>query len=97
MDLQIHKANVTADDGSVFVSTQTIYFPENEVVDVLFPKLLPISQNASLEIEFTGNHNDKLKGFYRSKYFTSTGEQRYGAVTQFAPTDARRCFPCWVR
>ena len=25
----------------------------------------------------------------------SGGESKYAAVTQFAPTDARRCFPCW--
>lgn len=36
-----------------------------------------------------------MKGFYRSKYFTATGEERYAGVTQFESTDARRCFPCW--
>ena len=33
-----------------------------------------------------------MTGFYRSKY-TEKGEERFGAVTQFEATDARRCFP----
>ena len=31
---------------------------------------------------------------FRSKY-TQGGEERYFATTFFAPTDARRAFPCW--
>ena len=36
-------------------------------------------------------------GFYRSAYPApdGSGETRHMAVTQFEPTDARRCFPCW--
>jgi len=33
-------------------------------------------------MSFVGELNDKMKGFYRSKY-TVDGEERYGAVTQF--------------
>lgn len=36
-----------------------------------------------LKIDFVGELNDKMKGFYRSKYSTSAGETRYAAVTQF--------------
>ena len=32
---------------------------------------------------------------FRSKYVTPSGEERYAAVTQFEPTDARRALPCW--
>jgi puromycin-sensitive aminopeptidase len=42
----------------------------------------------SLSITFTGELNDKMKGFYRSKYFLE-GEERCGAVTQFEVQDAR--------
>jgi puromycin-sensitive aminopeptidase len=95
VDLKIQKAVVTADDGSVHASIETIYLPEMEVVNILFSKPLPVSANAVLDMEFTGELNDKMKGFYRSKYFTSSGEERYAGVTQFEATDARRCFPCW--
>jgi len=36
-----------------------------------------------IKLTFTGILNDKLRGFYRSKY-TTDGEDRYAAVTQFA-------------
>ncbi|KAM9960484.1 hypothetical protein ACTFIW_009626 [Dictyostelium discoideum] len=47
-----------------------------------------------LSIDFTGILNDKLKGFYRSKYVVN-GEDRYIGTTQFEATDARRAFPCF--
>ena len=50
---------------------------------------------ASLAISFTGTLNDQLRGFYRSRYTTPEGEERYLATTQFEATDARRAFPCW--
>jgi len=33
-------------------------------------------------MSFIGELNDRMKGFYRSKY-SINGEERYGAVTQF--------------
>ena len=44
---------------------------------------------------FSGILNDKLHGFYRSRYAGPEGDQRYLAATQFEATDARRAFPCW--
>lgn len=96
VDLKIQKATVKFDNGDVYESIETIYLPESEIVNILFSKSLPASQSAVLEMEFTGELNDKMKGFYRSKYFSSTGEERFAGVTQFEATDARRCFPCWV-
>lgn len=53
-----------------------------------------LSGNAILEIDFTGTLNDKLIGFYRSKY-EYKGKERHLATTQFEAADARRAFPCW--
>ena len=36
-----------------------------------------------LRLKFTGQLNDKMKGFYRSKYTTPDGQERFAAVTQF--------------
>ena len=50
---------------------------------------------ATLELTFTGELNDRLRGFYRSHYTDIDGHERYLATTQFEATDARRAFPCW--
>lgn len=96
-DLKIENVSVTIDAGILSKPFDTVYSPDTETISFLFDKPLSVSQNAFLDVEYTGQLNDKLRGFYRSKYLTSTGEERFGAVTQFAPIDARRCFPCWVR
>ena len=48
-----------------------------------------------LRIDFNGILNDKLRGFYRSKFTDVDGNEQYIATTQFESTDARRAFPCW--
>src|SRR3972149_3248722 len=48
-----------------------------------------------LTLRFSGVLNDKLHGFYRSRYTDADGAERFLAATQFAATDARRAFPCW--
>jgi aminopeptidase 2 len=47
-----------------------------------------------LHVEFQGNHNDEMVGFYRSS-FEAQGQKKHMVVTQFEATDCRRCFPCW--
>ena len=53
-----------------------------------------ISGRAELEIAFEGTNNDKMAGFYRSKYGKGKNEN-YLLTTQFEATDARRAFPCF--
>jgi tricorn protease interacting factor F2/3 len=48
----------------------------------------------TLKIDFEGHLNDKMAGFYRSRY-SKEGETKYIAVTQFEESDARRAFPCF--
>jgi puromycin-sensitive aminopeptidase len=49
---------------------------------------------AVLEIAFSGALNQQMKGLYQAKAVVNGVEERY-AFTQFEPTDARRCFPCF--
>ena len=53
------------------------------------------AENHHLRMKFTGELNDKLRGFYRSQYTNPEGETAYLATTQFEATDARRSLPCW--
>ncbi len=47
-----------------------------------------------LRIDYEGLINDRMAGFYRSR-FVADGKERHIAVTQFQETDARRAFPCF--
>ena len=53
-----------------------------------------ISGVCSVDLEFVGILNDRLLGFYRSRY-EQNGKTKYLATTQFEAADARRAFPCW--
>src|SRR3989344_3826374 len=46
-----------------------------------------------LHIEFEGMLNDKLAGFYRSRFLVN-GKEKVFATSQFETVDARRAFPC---
>ncbi len=65
--------------------------PAKEEVRIILPE--PMSGKIRLKIDYQGSINDKMAGFYRSKY-TYQGETRFIAVTQFEESDARRAFPC---
>ena len=53
-----------------------------------------IRGSCTVHLEFEGILNDRLLGFYRSKY-QQNGKTKYLATTQFEAADARRAFPCW--
>ncbi|MEM0150102.1 MAG: M1 family metallopeptidase, partial [Candidatus Micrarchaeaceae archaeon] len=55
-----------------------------------------IAGKATIRISFTGMNNDKMYGFYRSKYRNErTGKDEYMLTTQFEAADARAAFPCF--
>ena len=49
----------------------------------------------TLHLDFRGELNDKLVGFYRSTYKGADGGTEVIATTHFEATDARRAFPSW--
>jgi tricorn protease interacting factor F2/3 len=65
--------------------------PKAEELRIQLPQSL--AGDVLLSIAFTGRINDRMAGFYRSKYIRN-GRTRYIAVTQFQESDARRAFPC---
>jgi tricorn protease interacting factor F2/3 len=89
LDVTIWSCRLLQGDG--FVSCPFTVDPAEEEVRVSLPK--PMSGKIRLKIDFQGTINDKMAGFYRSKYIYQ-GETRFIAVTQFEESDARRAFPC---
>ncbi|XP_026480740.1 puromycin-sensitive aminopeptidase [Ctenocephalides felis] len=92
-ELDLKTAELVLENGKTVVP-KISYVVEDETATFTFPDVLSTGK-ATLNIEFTGELNDKLRGFYRSKYAGKDGQTSYAAVTQFEATDARRCFPCW--
>jgi aminopeptidase N len=65
--------------------------PRKEVVTISLPE--EVQGDIALSIIFVGAINNKMAGFYRSRYITDE-EEKFNAVTQFEESDARRAFPC---
>ena len=93
-EIAIESATLSLPDGSEIQPESITFDEEKETVTLAFTETVPVGA-AELSIEFTGELNDKLRGFYRSTYTDVDGNQRWMATTQFEATDARRAFPCW--
>ncbi|XP_069697519.1 puromycin-sensitive aminopeptidase isoform X2 [Periplaneta americana] len=94
LDLNIKSAKYILLNGNSIQPLSSNISVEDETLTLSFGEIIPVGEGY-LELHFTGELNDKMKGFYRSKYVSQDGEERYAGVTQFEATDARRCFPCW--
>lgn len=65
-----------------YVSAAISLSSKDETVTVSFPSPLPLGKGL-LSLDFTGELNDRLKGFYRCKYTGDGGKERFSAVTHF--------------
>lgn len=65
--------------------------PQKEELHIQLPR--DITGSLTLIVEYEGQINDRMAGFYRSRY-RKDGQTRYIAVTQFEESDARRALPC---
>nr|XP_003702012.1 PREDICTED: puromycin-sensitive aminopeptidase [Megachile rotundata] len=95
LDIDIKTAAFNANDGKVIPTSKIELCATEETATLVFDEKLPSGKSGYISLEFVGEINDKMKGFYRSKYIGTNGTVKHAAVTQFEPTDARRCFPCW--
>jgi puromycin-sensitive aminopeptidase len=73
----------------------TVSYRTEEEQAVLAPSRPLEPGGYALYMHFSGQLNDLLRGFYRSKFRRDNGEEAWLAATQFEATDARRAFPCW--
>lgn len=91
--ITLHAAELDISNAEIskLKSKSISYNPEEETVTITFDKILSKGKH-KLKLEFTGILNDKMRGFYRSKYMLD-GKEHHMAVTQFESTDARRAIP----
>ena len=94
IEIAIESCTITLSNGEELAARSTLLNEEDETARFQFSTELPAGE-AMLSIEFTGELNDKLRGFYRSTYTDIDGNERNMATTQLEATDARRAFPCW--
>ncbi|MCX6752204.1 MAG: M1 family metallopeptidase [Candidatus Nomurabacteria bacterium] len=90
-EIEIETASINKDSQKMFAKIS--YDEKNETVTFAFPETI-LSGKTKLTIVFRGILNDKMRGFYRSKY-TIKEKDYHLATTQFEATDARRAFPCF--
>ena len=93
-ELQINDCFILHHTGRKIVPIEVNIDQDDETCTLLFSDVITPG-SAVLNTTFTGVHNDKMCGFYRTKVTGRAGRERYNLVTQFESTDARRCLPCW--
>ncbi|KAH7359065.1 aminopeptidase [Plectosphaerella cucumerina] len=97
LDIKQAKLVVSSSDASTSTLTPTETTPdlEKQTTTFTFKDALPKGGKATLEVEFVGELNDKMAGFYRSYYNKPDGSKGIIATSQMEATDARRAFPCF--
>ena len=90
-EIEIATAELYIDNAKTFAKIS--YNEKKETASFTFPKFIPTGNN-KLTLVFKGVLNDKMRGFYRSR-FQINGKEQHMATTQFEATDARRAFPCF--
>jgi len=90
--LELALWNSSVKVGAEFAACPFLVDPKREETKVLLPE--EVAGTIELKFDYEGAINNKLAGFYRSKY-GAEGNEAYIAVTQFEESDARRAFPCF--
>ena len=90
-ELEVDRAEIVL-GGRKEKPVKVTYDKKSESVSFVFKNALPKGKGKLL-LSFSGTLNDKMRGFYRSRYDIG-GKEYHMATTQFESTDARRAFPC---
>ncbi|XP_066270937.1 aminopeptidase N-like [Branchiostoma lanceolatum] len=102
--LHVNLLNITA--NSVFLKTlrgesltleDWFLSPKNEFLVLKSKKSLETGRRYVIGMKFQGDLLGDMRGFYRGFYAANAthNDRRYLAVSQFAPMDARKAFPCF--
>lgn len=67
LDLKITQAQLKLIPSGEVLTPECVLCEEDETLKLNFSKALPIGE-AELVVEFVGELNDLMKGFYRGKY-----------------------------
>jgi aminopeptidase N len=84
-EIEFHETTIRAAGTSQ--AARVTLDPERETATLSVPTTLPAGR-VTVAIRYTGQLNNKLRGFY-----LSTTDRREYAITQLEATDARRAFP----
>jgi puromycin-sensitive aminopeptidase len=90
--LSVGRATITDSTGSRHLDVRADI--DNERI-ALIPEGGTHSGDATIDLDFTGALDDRLRGFYHSTITNADGTTDSIATTQFQSTDARRAFPCF--
>lgn len=93
--LNAHKLAIwscSIEDSSKYTEVSFSVCPKEQEITITLPD--ERKGQIKLKIEYIGEINSGLVGFYRSKYQIEN-QTRYVAVTQFEETYARQAFPCF--
>ncbi|KAK3937484.1 peptidase family M1-domain-containing protein [Diplogelasinospora grovesii] len=107
LELKLLSSKITVTQNKSDQSWDSVKVAEDakrQRATITFPEQLPVSPKATLTIEFTGELNHDMAGFYRSQYKPAAppaasvphdDQFHYMLSTQFEACDARRAFPCF--
>lgn len=91
IDLAVTRCEAETETGRADAKVSVDTEAERLVIDL--PVTEAVAGDITLTVDYTGEINDRMAGFYRSRYPRDGGEG-YIAITQFQESDARRAFPC---
>ncbi|KJH43794.1 peptidase family M1 [Dictyocaulus viviparus] len=94
MSIKIDSAKAALDDGTVLKDLGHFYDSKSNITTIEMGTLIN-PQTVILSLEYTGEINDKMRGFYRSSYKDEQNQEKFLASTQFESTFARYAFPCF--
>ncbi len=95
--IALNSAEIKIRDVSIYYNgtwIDTDFTYEKEAERVVLRPATPVSGEAKIRIGYEGVHNDRLYGFYRSRYVVG-GRTGFLMTTHMEPSKARTVFPCF--